>query len=219
MSHSHNSDEIIQEALSLDGTINKLQNFYAKWASNYDSDVATEAYTAPNICVDLLKTYSSSLLSHTTDLSLLDAGCGTGLIGHVLQSEVDLFQYQIDGFDLSQEMIEQAKLTNAYRNLASNINLNQPLNHLEGKQYNAVFCCGVFTLGHVPPHSLKNLFNATLPDGLVITSTRTRYYEESDYQAVNDQFIAQNVVSLVKVLKDAPYTSDDNSHYWVYKVM
>ena len=213
MTQERNPDEIIQEALGLDGRAETLQQFYAKWAQFYDEDVAKEAYAAPQICVDLF-------LKHTHDLSkrikVLDAGCGTGLIG-VHLNEAGF--HQIDGFDLSQEMVGEARKTNAYRSLVGGINLNEPLSHLGSQKYDVVFCCGVFTSGHVPPTSLQNLLDATQAGGIVITSTRTRYYDESNYQQVTDQFVTSGAVELAEVLKDAPYTTDGNSHYWVYRAL
>ncbi|MEM9773751.1 MAG: class I SAM-dependent methyltransferase [Chloroflexota bacterium] len=219
MSQSHNSEEIIQEALNLDGTVDKLQSFYAKWAASYDMDVATEAYAAPTISVDLLLKNLHQLDQLSRPLSILDAGCGTGLIGQILlQSDLDP-TFELDGFDLSSAMVDKAAETKAYTNLMGNINLNHPLHHLFKNQYDVVFCCGVFTLGHVPPKSLKNLFDVTRSGGLVIASTRTRYYEKSGYQTISDKFVAEGAVELVELLREAPYTSDDNSHYWVYKLM
>ena len=219
MSQSHNPEEIIQEALALDGTIDKLQNFYAKWAASYDADVATEAYAAPTICIDLLLKNLHHLNQSNEKLAFLDAGCGTGLIGQVLQHSDLEVEFELNGFDLSPEMVSKAAETQAYAQLSGNIDMNQPFTQLGKKRYDVVFCCGVFTLGHVPPQSLKHLFEITRPGGLVITSTRTRYYEKSGYQSVSDQFMQEGAVQLVEILREAHYTSDDNSHNWVYKVI
>jgi len=75
----------------------------------------------------------------------------------------------------------------------------------------------VFTLGHVPPKALHQLINMARLNGIVIVSTRTAYYEETDYQRVSEELVASNRVELVKELRDAPYTKDGNAHYWIYK--
>lgn len=75
----------------------------------------------------------------------------------------------------------------------------------------------MFTLGHVPPETLRPLFTMTRPNGYIIVSTRTGYYDASNYQAVSDKFVATGAVSLHHVLRDAPYTNDSKAHYWVYQ--
>lgn len=209
--------EIIRAALSLDGRSDTLIDFYKRWADRYDEDVAEENYRAPLVIVNrLLQTVPDPPIEidpTARDLRLLDAGCGTGLVGAELYAKG--FRH-IDGFDLSQSMIDQAKKLAVYRELKSGIDLSIPLDAYTDRQYDVVLCCGVFTLGHVEPNALLQLISVTRPGGLILTSTRSSYYQNSDYQAVSDRLVADKVIAHIETLWDAPYTSDGDSHYWVY---
>ena len=75
-------------------------------------------YTAPKRLVDALLH-----LSAQKNLgSVLDLGCGTGLIG----SEVNRFAAYIEGVDLSKSMVKQAELKNTYNRLIV-LDINAPL--------------------------------------------------------------------------------------------
>ena len=214
---SDQASEIIKAALNLDGRTDTLVEFYERWAGRYDADVAKENYRAPLVIVNrLLQTVPDppiSLDPTARDLKILDAGCGTGLVGAELYAKG--FRH-IDGFDLSLPMIDQAQKLAIYRELKSGIDLSKPLDAYAGRQYDIVFCCGVFTLGHVEPTALEQLISVTRPGGLILTSTRSSYYQNSNYRAVSDQLVAENQIAHIETLWDAPYTADGDSHYWVY---
>ncbi len=53
---------------------------------------------------------------------ILDAGCGTGLVGIALKQK----GYEsVDGFDLSEEMIKVAAATGVYKSLNSGIDMTK----------------------------------------------------------------------------------------------
>ncbi len=204
----------IHNALNLDGNPETLKRYYADWAARYDADVADEMYAGPQVMVDLLNAVLSKGAADSAEIKIIDAGCGTGLVGKLLH---DQGLHHIDGFDLSSDMVKQAAQLNIYKNLIGNVDLNQPLTQYAPSSYDVVMCCGVFTLGHVPPEAMAQLLYLCKSGGLIITSTRTAYYDASDYQQVTDQLIQDGQVELLQLLRDAPYTTDGNSHYWAYR--
>ncbi|MEM7344350.1 MAG: class I SAM-dependent methyltransferase [Chloroflexota bacterium] len=210
MTSDDRASQIIQEALSLDGTPNTLKQFYAKWADDYDTDVAHEHYAAPQIMVDMLQA-----LNNETTLNIIDAGCGTGLVGDLLYQQG---YRQIDGFDLSPDMVQIAETRGVYNQLRGNIDLTQPLANYDENSYDVAFCCGVFTLGHVSPTALNQLIYLVRPGGYILVSTRVSYYGATDYQAVSDALEQQGLFKRVTFLPDTPYTDDGLSHYWGYQV-
>ncbi len=147
--------------------------------------------------------------------AVADVGCGTGQVGEYL---ADAGFAVVDGMDLSEEMVEIARQRGVYRQLTADVDLNFPLASQWDSGYAVTLCCGVFTLGHVQPDALRHLVAITRPGGLVLTSTRTAYYDESDYQTVSDEIVENAEVSLEVCLRDAPYTRDSHAHYWVYRV-
>ena len=48
-------------------------------------------------------------------------------------------------------------------------------------------------------------------------STRTHYYDQTDFQEVVDAMVASGKVEAVQVLRDAPYNNDGDGHYWLLR--
>ncbi len=203
------SNEAIDAALHLDGDPEKVRQFYEEWARNYNIDTTSSAYTGPEIAAKLLQRH----LPEPNKL-LLDAGCGTGLVG----VELEKLGYRlIDGFDLSESMTEQAAATGAYRDLLGGIDMMRAAESYADDTYDAILSIGVFTLGHVPPEALEVLLRLVRKGGLLVVSTRTHYYEQTNFQQVVDALIAANRAELVQLVRDAPYNNDGDGHYWVLR--
>ncbi len=201
-------NEAIDAALKLDGDPDKVRAFYEDWAQRYDIDTSSVDYNAPAISARLLQQYLAA-----TDGRLLDAGCGTGLVGVELGN---LGYHDIDGFDLSDSMAQRALATGAYRQVKGGIDMMQATQSYAAEAYDAVLSVGVFTLGHVPPEALLVLLSLTRPGGLLVVSTRTHYYDQTDFQQRVDELLADGRIELLKLLEDAPYNKDGAAHYWVF---
>lgn len=218
MAHKNKPLPAVEDALNLDSNPETIKAYYADWAESYDQDLEGY-YTAPRMMVGLLQEYLSTsppeLPPDKSELLIMDAGCGTGLVGKVLY---DVGFRQVDGTDISSEMVDKARELGVYRSLEGDVDINEPPRPEWVAAYHAVLCCGVFTLGHVPPDALHHLIQITRPGGIVIVSTRTAYYDETDYQQVSDDLVASGRVERIKTLRDAPYTQDGDAHYWIYKV-
>jgi len=201
------SNEAIDAALHLDGDPQNVKQFYEDWAKNYNIDTTSSDYTGPAISAKLL---SQNLPAK--DCKLLDAGCGTGLVGMELQA---LGYDNIDGFDLSDSMAEQAIATGAYQQVLGGIDMMRAAENYADASYYAILSVGVFTLGHVPPEALLVLLRLASPGGLLLISTRTHYYDQTNFQQVVDDLIASGQVVLLQAIRDAPYNNDGDGHYWV----
>ena len=213
------SFDAIKEAHTLSGNPEAIKQYYDRWSFSYNRDVANEEYCGPNYIAayfDLLPKQESSILSgHDLDIEILDAGCGTGLVGAALHRQ----GYQnIDGLDLSHGMVEKASKTQAYRTLTGGCDMTEPIETYPDDRYNAAISCGVFTLGHVPPTALEEMIRITKPGGLVVVSTRKSYYDSTDFQAVCDRLQAENKVKLVSSIMDGPYLMEEGAHYWAFRV-
>ena len=215
------SFEAIKGAHTLSGDAERLEQYYDKWAVDYDTDVSKEEYAGPEYIVNLL----ASLKEEAGDLKIidlsnrnaqiLDAGCGTGLVGIMLKKKG---YNNIHGCDLSEGMVEKARSTGAYDILESKIDLTRTNEAYEDNQYDVTVCCGVFTLGHVPPTAMSELIRITKPGGLIITSTRKSYYDSTNFQEVCDTYQQQGKVKLAKHIKDGPYIAEEGAHYWAFTV-
>jgi 2-polyprenyl-3-methyl-5-hydroxy-6-metoxy-1,4-benzoquinol methylase len=208
-------NEAVDAALHLDGDPVKLGSYYDNWASSYEDDMAEVSYSGPQIGVKLLKEFQATG-SEKLDFSarIIDAGCGTGLVGIAL---AELGYENIDGFDLSESMAQKARETKCYRRVLGNIDIMHAADTVAFQDYDALLCIGVFTLGHVPPQVMLPLVQLVRPGGLLVISTRNLYYDESDFQQVVDGLIDAGELTLLKVIKNAPYNKDGLAHYWVFR--
>jgi predicted TPR repeat methyltransferase len=89
-------------------TVSDTQEFYADWAKTYDTEIIENGYATPARCAEAVAKFAGS------DALVLDTGCGTGLSGAALMAAG--FS-QVDGFDITAEMLEVARSRGIYRNL------------------------------------------------------------------------------------------------------
>lgn len=203
------SNEAIDAALHLDGDPDHVKQFYEDWAKTYNIDTTGSEYTGPAIAANLLQQHLTN-----KDSELLDAGCGTGLVGVELRA---LGYSNLDGFDLSDSMVELAAATGAYRQVLGSIDMMRAAESYAAASYDAILSVGVFTLGHVPPEALQVLLKLTRAGGLLVISTRTHYYDQTNFQQVVDDLTSNKQAELIQLIKDAPYNNDGDGHYWVLR--
>ncbi len=205
---------VINDALNLDGSPEAVRRYYDNWAENYDRDMQSFGYLGPRFMADLFDRHSGRSDGDRPSMRILDAGCGTGLLGEEL-SQLDY--PPIDGFDLSPEMARQAADRSGYGQVLGDIDIMSADNAFEPGSYDAVLCAGVFTLGHVAPDALNVLLRLASPDGLVVISTRSQYYDTTDYRQVAGALIDAGHMSLVEAVTDSSYIDGSTSHFWVYR--
>jgi 2-polyprenyl-3-methyl-5-hydroxy-6-metoxy-1,4-benzoquinol methylase len=214
---SNNSEswDIIKESHALSGEPDELEEYYEKWAETYDKDVSNEQYCGPEYITDFFieVTKKENFNKEHSELEILDAGCGTGLVGIVLQQKG---YHTIDGCDLSDKMVEIAQETGAYRTLIEGVDINQ-MTAYQTNQYDVILSCGVFTLGHVPPTALEELIRITKPGGMIVLSTRKSYYDSTDFQAVSARLEQEGKIKKAGHVF-GPYIAEEGAHYWAFKV-
>jgi 2-polyprenyl-3-methyl-5-hydroxy-6-metoxy-1,4-benzoquinol methylase len=213
--------DAIKDAHQLSGDPEQIQMYYDKWAGDYDRDVLSEEYIAPNYIAYYLHTITGDQdreIVNTRDrnIKILDAGCGTGLVGLSLKEKG---YKNIDGCDLSERMVQRAKERGAYNNLESGIDLTRENEAYDQNQYDATVCCGVFTLGHVPPTALLELIRVTRPGGVILVSTRKSYSDSADFEEVCQRYEREGKVKLMSEVRDGPYIRGEGAHYWAFQVL
>ena len=138
--------------------LDELEGIYKNWASDYESDVINLAgYVGHLITSDLLLNYLRN-----TESIVLDAGCGTGLVGEILYK--NNFR-NMDGVDFSQEMLNIAHQKNIYQSLKL-VDLTKKLDY-ENDSFDAIICAGTFTCGHVGPEALREMVRITKQGGYI----------------------------------------------------
>ena len=150
-------------------TSEELLKYYQNWTNNnkYNKDMIDWNYSAPQETVSILKKYALNKNS-----KILDAGCGTGLVG------IELKKYgysNIDGVDFSQNMLDLVP-QGIYKKIEK-VDLNKLLK-FKNNTYDVVMCVGTFTYGHVMPKALDELIRITKNKGLICFTINEGIYEE-----------------------------------------
>ncbi len=152
----------------------QLMDAYKDWAANYDDDtVGNFGYVA-----HIASARALDAVLGEKQARILDAGCGTGLVGEILR---ELGYDNIDALDYSQEMLEEAKKKHVYDKLFL-ADLSKPLD-IADNAYDAVVCTGTFTFGHVDASAFDELIRITRPDGYFCFTVREGAYEEYGYRS------------------------------------
>ena len=154
-------------------TPDELNAAYKDWAEDYDTDTLYGmGYVGPTVAGKLLNSYLESDASH-----ILDAGCGTGLVGEVLDR---MGFNRMDAMDYSPDMLAEAEKKEVY-DRTFQADMNKRLD-VSTDTYDAVICVGAFTYAHVGPHAFDELVRITKPGGYICFTVRDGAYQEYGYR-------------------------------------
>ena len=118
----------------------KILDYYVNWTkkSQFNKDMTDWNYQAPQNTVKLFDQHTPNKY-----INILDAGCGSGLVG------IELRKYgynRITGVDFSQDMLDLIP-QKIYQKLEL-IDLNEKLKY-QDNYFDSITCVGTFTYGHV----------------------------------------------------------------------
>ena len=163
---------------------------YDKWAATYNDEVGDEAqeYVAPVLVAQFALKTSNNLAQKV----ILDAGCGTGLVGQALALAG---AKTIDGLDLSRPMLKVAEKTGVYRDL-DQADMTRRIEKADDT-YDIVTCVGTFTAGHVGPDpALRELVRITQRKGLVVATILQEIWVSGGFKAEVEKLNAEGLVRL-----------------------
>lgn len=148
------------------------RKLYAEWAESYDSEfVAENGYV-------LYRQVADAFAEAGGRGPVLDMGAGTGLCGVALAGhEVG----EVDGTDISPEMLDQAARKGVYRRLFVG-DILAGLD-VEGARYSGIVSAGTFTLGHVGPQGLDEVVRLLVAGGLAVIAVRDAHFEVEGFNA------------------------------------
>ena len=155
-----------------DGGTNDSRELYASWASTYDNEVQKNGYVTPERVAKALK----NSVTNQSEV-ILDYGCGTGLSGFALQA---VGFTNIDGLDVSQEMITLAEKKSIYKKLT----VFDPSTKIpvHADQYKIITAIGVIGAGAAPLEVFDNLFSLLPPSGLFAFSFNDHTLSDPNYE-------------------------------------
>ena len=119
-------------------TDDELEEGYDGWAADYDADLINWGYRLPSAVAGLFGRHVEAGAGE-----VLDAGCGTGMIGEALH----VIGYRaLVGIDLSDGMLAVARAKAVYQDLRR-MKLGETLDFADGR-FAATTAVGVLTVGH-----------------------------------------------------------------------
>jgi len=186
-------------------TSEELLKYYQEWTkkNKYNQDMVNWKYTAPQETVSILKKYALN-----NKCKILDAGCGTGLVGIELKK---CGYSNIDGVDFSQNMLDLIPKS-IYQKIEK-VDLNKPLK-FKTNMYDVVMCVGTFTYGHVKPQALDELIRITKNEGLICFTINEGIYEEYGFDNKIKE-LSDNKLWNVKEFFKSNYIVNKNVNAWL----
>lgn len=162
----------LDNAYALNGP-EDCRRLYADWAASYDAGFAAGMeYRLP-------AHVAAAFLAHGgTDGPVLDVGAGTGLLAQSLRDQG--FAVDIDGIDLSPEMLARAGEKRLYRRLFQ-ADITRPLPPCG--PYAGIVSSGTFTHGHVGPDAIAHLEGVAAPGALFALSINAGVFAAQGFDA------------------------------------
>ena len=188
----------------------EVRDLYDDWSKNdkYNQDMIDWEYSGPREVV-------SAFLPHASrkGIKILDAGCGSGLVGEELSKE---------GYSIIHGADIAAKLMNSipagiYQEL-HNIDLNKPINFTDDF-FDAVLCVGTFTFGHVKAKALSEFTRIVKSGGIIGFTINEGVFLDYGFKSELDHLVIQKkITQLDFYLSD--YLSSKGVKAWlgIYRV-
>lgn len=164
---------------------------YDEWAPTYEKDLLdpSQDYVAPAATVQAVLAVKGNLQGS----SVLDVGCGTGLVGVALREAGVM---EIDGTDISTGMLEVAEKTGVYRSLGPQ-DLSVAMEQAD-ESYDVVTCVGTLTQGHVGPvPALREFVRVVKAGGVVAATVLDSVWESGGYADEVRRLETEGVVEVV----------------------
>lgn len=170
---SDGEDAFLRQAYELKD-LEDAMAFYQHWAEDYDRQMEGNLhYVAPRQTAEHLARFVED-----RSVAVLDVGCGTGLTSHYLAEQgFETF----DGIDLNEAMLERSRARGIYRNLIK-ADLTLPLT-LDDESYGAAISSGTFTLGHVGPEPIPEIFRVLQPGACFACTVHRDIWSAKGFEA------------------------------------
>ena len=183
----------------------EVEDYYDEWTveNQYDKDMVDWQYSGPQETVDLFAKHIP-----TKDIKILDAGCGTGLVG--IELKKNGFQ-NFDGADFSQKMLDLIP-KNIYQNLFK-IDLNKKID-IQDNTYEGITCVGTFTFGHVNPPALDEMVRISKTGSLICFTINIGIYEEYGFDKKIKELEDKNSWKIIEFFK-SNYIASKGVNAWL----
>ncbi len=172
----------------------ELRDVYMHWASSYDDEMLAnnlQSYkSVTQVSLEMLSKMDAPVAGRP--LRVMDAGCGTGLLGQYFSkslqvSELKSCQVYLVGVDLSPDMLHIAEKKGCFDELHEGS--LKDLQAFDASSFDLIISSGVFLAGHCGPETLTPLLSHLCPGGYAVFTVRSslfREHEASFLSAITD---------------------------------
>ncbi len=184
------------------GSSDDLMAHYDNWATAYEQDLMAAGYRYLGIAGAFFGRHVP------VDGQILDAGCGTGLMGEALAGAG---YHGLVGLDPSAGMLDVARGKGCYERLIQGF-LDSEIDGVEDASFDAAVALGVLTPGHAPPSSLEGMVRAVRPGGILIFSITTPAWEEGGFREAAEALDARGAwerLEATPVFRSMPYSKTE----------
>ena len=178
----------------------QLRERYDVWAADYDNDLGDLRWSAPQACVDRCSRFA------VPEAEILDAGCGTGLVGVALAA---IGYTRIIGVDLSPGMLERSAARGVYAELHQGSLLDRL--PFADDRFGSVVSVGVFTHGHVEGSAFAELARVTASGGHVSITFRDDSFDDLGYRTEQQRLIDDGTWESVEVTEPMALLHEDGA--------
>jgi predicted TPR repeat methyltransferase len=180
------------------------QELFDNWAPTYDHDLVEDLGYVADVEA------SQRLISLLPDKQsrILDAGCGTGLVGRRL---MQAGYSNIHGNDYSAKMLDQARTTGAYQSLQQH-DLTLPVE--SDLPYDAAIAVGVFAFSVPSAEHLVNITRSLKPGGVAIVTVNGKAWCEVDWESKLEGFEQRFPDARLVEIQTIDYLTADGIDGW-----
>ena len=183
----------------------KVLEYYDTWTKNekYNQDMIDWNYVAPNLTIELIDNFLDDY-----NCNILDAGCGSGLVG----IELNKRGYKnLHGVDYSKSMLDLIP-ENIYNTLEL-IDLNLPLKY-KNNHFDCVVCVGTFTYGHVKAYALNEFQRIIKKDGYLCFTVNEGIYLKYNFDKQIQELSNNKICEIIEISKK-PYIVNKKVEAWL----
>lgn len=201
MAETSKGQSLLENAYRL-ATPDDNKAYYAEFAATYDDDFADAlGYHYPKAIASIYHDQATD-----RDVPIADIGCGTGLVAEALGRAVG----EIDGVDISEEMLEVAKGKGLYR-ATIRADLMADMGVIRNG-YGAVVSAGTFTTGHLGPDRLEPLLEIARAGALFVIGVNKAFFAKAGFEPVLRDMEARGRVVGLQMVEVPMYERAGHDH-------
>ncbi|OED41328.1 hypothetical protein AB833_09960 [Chromatiales bacterium (ex Bugula neritina AB1)] len=200
-SKTRTATRLLAGAYALDTAQDNI-DYYRDFASVYDEEFAAGlSYQYPEVLNEIYQSQATP-----DDTPVIDIGCGTGLVGALL----DLPPALVDGVDISGEMLAAARKKSIYGALYQ-VDLTTGTGELPS-QYGAVLSAGTFTFGHLGAEVLPQMLSLGRPGCLYCIGVNSQHFNAQGFDAVLQSMQSEKLITRPLLEERKIYAAQSSEH-------